>query len=153
MPFLFLAFLIGVLSGLRAFMGLIAVSWAARLDRLHVGPTYLAFLGYKATPYISTALGLFELVTDQLPSTPSRTVPKQLIPRLLLAVLAGTAIGLANGSLPGCILLSLVGALVGTFGGAWARSVLANFFKKDRPAAFLEDGFAIAVAVFVFVNL
>ncbi|NYF87964.1 DUF4126 domain-containing protein [Tunturiibacter empetritectus] len=153
MPVVFLAFLVGVLSGLRAFMSLIAVSWAARLDRLHLGPTHLAFLGYKATPYIATALGVFEFVADQLPSTPSRKVPKQLLPRLLLAVLAGTAIGLSGGSLLACIVLSVIGALLGTYGGAWARTVLADFFKKDRPAAVIEDCVAIALAVFVVVNL
>jgi uncharacterized membrane protein len=37
----------------------------------------LAFMGYAWTPWIITVLAVAELVTDQLPSTPSRTVPVQ----------------------------------------------------------------------------
>ena len=49
-----LAFLIGVIAGLRALTPLAAVSWAARLGWLHLENTWLAFLGFAATPYIVT---------------------------------------------------------------------------------------------------
>jgi uncharacterized membrane protein len=61
----FLAFLIGIVSGLRALMGLAAISWASRLHWIHLEDTKLAFLGYVATPYIVSLLALVELVTDQ----------------------------------------------------------------------------------------
>jgi len=59
-----LAFLIGIVSGLRAFMGLAATSWAARLHWLHLEDTKLAFFGYAATPYILSFLALGELVCE-----------------------------------------------------------------------------------------
>ena len=48
------AFLIGTASGLRALIGLAAVSWAAHLGILPLNHTSLAFLGYALTPYIFT---------------------------------------------------------------------------------------------------
>jgi uncharacterized membrane protein len=72
-----LAFSLGVIAGLRAMMPLAAVSWAAALGRLPLESSALAFLGYSWTPWILTALALGELITDQLPSTPSRKVPIQ----------------------------------------------------------------------------
>ena len=69
-----LALLIGVVAGMRAMTAPAAVSWAARLGRFDLSGTWLAFLGYAWTPWILTACALGELITDQLPSTPSRTV-------------------------------------------------------------------------------
>jgi uncharacterized membrane protein len=51
-----LAFLIGVLVGLRSTAPLAAVSWAARLGRLHLENSWLAFLGFAYTPYILSVL-------------------------------------------------------------------------------------------------
>src|SRR6266550_4018038 len=57
-----LAFLIGVVAGLRAMTPPAAVSWAARLGWLHLENTWLAFLGYAATPYIFTLAAIGELI-------------------------------------------------------------------------------------------
>jgi uncharacterized membrane protein len=70
-----LAFLIGIVAGMRAMTAPAAISWAAQLGKLSLSGTWLAFLGYAWTPWILTFLAAGELVTDQLPSTPSRTVP------------------------------------------------------------------------------
>ena len=153
MTIAFLAFLLGILSGLRAFMSLVAVAWATRLHRLHVETTRLAFLGYAATPFVSTALAVIEFITDQLPSTASRKVAKQFIPRLLLSLLAGTALGVASGSLFVCIISSLFGAVAGTYGGASARRAMARMFGNDRPAALLEDCVAIVLAIDIVVSI
>jgi uncharacterized membrane protein len=45
-----LAFLIGVISGLRAMTAPAAVSWAAFFGLLNLEGTWLAFLGYRFTP-------------------------------------------------------------------------------------------------------
>jgi len=71
MPLYLLAFLIGVVAGLRSMTPPAAVSWAARLGWLHVENTPLAFLGYAATPYILTLFAIGELITDKLPKTRS----------------------------------------------------------------------------------
>ena len=67
MSFYVLAFLIGVVAGLRAMMAPAAVSWAARLGWLNLSGTPLAFMGAAVTPYIFTLLALGELVNDKLP--------------------------------------------------------------------------------------
>ena len=76
-----------------------AVSWAAHLGWLRLDDTWLAFLGYAWTPWILTLLATGELVTDQLPSTPSRTVPVQFGARIAMGALSGTAFGAAGRSL------------------------------------------------------
>ena len=85
MPLLVLAFLIGVVSGLRALTAPAAVSWAARLGFLKLEGTPLAFMGYVATPYIFSLLAIGELINDKLPKTPSRKVPPQFIARRSLS--------------------------------------------------------------------
>ena len=150
---LLLAVLIGIVAGLRAMTAPAAVSWAARLGWLNLAPTSLAFLGYAFTPWIFTALALGELVTDQLPTTPSRKVPVQFGTRLLTGGLSGAAIGAASGQLVVGLLGGVVGAVIGTLGGAAVRGRLAASFGRDRPAALIEDIVAIAGAFLIMSAL
>jgi len=143
-----LAILIGVIAGLRAMMAPAAISWAAAFGWLPVEGTALAFLGYKWTPYIFTALAAVELVADQLPSTPSRKVPVQFGTRILLGGLSGAAIGTQENMVIGLI-CGIVGAIFGTLGGAAVRGKLAALFGKDLPAALIEDVIAILGAVLI----
>lgn len=144
-----LALLIGVVAGLRAMTAPAAVAWAAHLGWLNLGGTWLAFLGNVWVRWILTALALVELVTDQLPSTPSRTVPVQFGARLLTGALSGAAVGAAGGSWVGGIIAGVVGAVIGTLGGRAARARLAAAFGSDRPAAFIEDAVAIVGALLI----
>ena len=98
---LVLAFLIGVVAGLRAMTAPAAVSWAAHLGLLPLQGTPLAWLGYAFTPYIFTVLALGELINDKLPKTPSRTVPPQFIARVISGSLVGAAILGAGQPAPG----------------------------------------------------
>ena len=91
--------LIGVIAGLRAMTAPAAISLAARAGWLDLTTTRLAFLGYAYTPWIFTVLALVELVTDQLPTTPSRIVPVQFGTRVLMGGLTGGAIGAGGGTL------------------------------------------------------
>src|ERR1700722_3225347 len=70
-----LAFLIGVVAGLRSMTAPAVVSWAARLGWLHLENTWLAFLGAAITPYILSLAALGELINTKLPKTPSRKTP------------------------------------------------------------------------------
>jgi uncharacterized membrane protein len=142
-----------VIAGLRAMMAPAAVSWAARIGWLNVAPTGLAFLGYLFTPWILTALALAELVTDQLPTTTSRTVPIQFGTRILTGALSGAAIGASSGSLVTGLIAGIVGAIIGTLGGRAFRARLAAAFDSDRPAALIEDAVAIGGAVLIMVAL
>jgi len=150
---LLLAVLIGVIAGLRAMTAPAAVSWAARLGWLHLAPTGLAFLGYAFTPWIFTALALVELVTDQLPTTPSRTVPVQFGTRILTGGLSGGAIGAAHGQLVLGVVGGVVGAVIGTLGGRAVRGRLAASFGRDLPAALIEDAVAIGGAFLIMAAL
>ena len=60
---LFLAFLIGIIAGLRAMTAPAAVAWGAALGWFDVSQTPLAFMGYKWTPWIFTVLALSSLST------------------------------------------------------------------------------------------
>lgn len=148
-----LALVIGIVAGLRSMMAPAAVSWAAALGWLPLAGEGLAFLGWRFTPWIFTLLALAELVTDQLPSTPSRKVPVQFGGRILSGGLAGAAIGTGAGSVWIGLALGVVGAVIGTLGGAAARARLAARFGRDRPAALIEDAIAFAGAVLVAAAL
>jgi len=138
-----LALLIGVVAGLRAMTAPAAVSWAAHLGALHLGGTWLAFLGNVVVAWVLTALALGELITDQLPKTPSRKVPVQFGARIVSGALCGAAVGTAAGSWVIGLFVGAAGAVCGTLAGAEGRSRLAATFGKDRPAAFIEDAVAI----------
>src|ERR1039458_7353015 len=121
-----LAFLIGVVAGLRALTPLAAVSWAARLGWLHLENTWLAFLGFAATPYIVSVLAIGELINDKLPKTPSRKAPPGFIARIVTGALCGAAIGAASQSLFGGLVAGAIGPVVGTLGGYEFRSRLVR---------------------------
>ncbi len=148
-----LAFLIGVVAGLRSMTAPATVSWAAYLGRLRLDRTWLAFLGYRWTPWILTLLALGELVVDQLPSTPSRMAPLGFGARMVTGALSGAAVGTAGGTMLGGAVAGAAGALVGTLGGHSFRARLAAAFGNDPPAAFIEDAIAIAGAVAVAIIL
>ena len=150
---LFLACLIGVIAGLRAMTAPAAVSWAAYLGWFDLSQTPLAFLGYQWTPWIFSALAVVELITDQLPSTPSRKVPVQFGTRIAMGALTGGAIGAAGGSLVGGVIAGIIGAVVGTYGGAAVRGKLAAAFGKDLPAALIEDVVAVGGALLIVASV
>src|ERR1700689_2572216 len=111
------AFLIGVIAGLRSLTAPAVVSWAARLGWLHVENTWLAFLGFAATPYILSVLAVGELIADKLPNTPSRKAPPGFIARIVTGGLSGAALGANGGSWMAGLAAGAIGAIVGTLGG------------------------------------
>lgn len=149
----FLALLIGIIAGLRAMTAPAAIAFAAHAGLLNLSGTWLAFLGYRWTPWIFLVLAIGELVTDQLPTTPSRKVPVQFGTRILMGAITGGAIGVAAGSLWIGALVGIIGAIIGTLGGSAARAKMAAAFGKDRPAALIEDAVAIAGAILIAMAL
>jgi uncharacterized membrane protein len=150
---LLLSLCIGIVAGMRTMMAPAAISWAARLNWLNLAPTGLAFLGYAFTPWILTGLALGELVTDQLPTTPSRRVPVQFGARVLTGGLSGAAIGAGNGQLFGGLVAGVIGAVIGTLGGSAVRGRMAAAFGSDRPAALIEDAVAIGGSLLIVMGL
>ena len=153
MIILLCALLIGVVAGLRAMTAPAIVSWVAYLGWLDLSGTWLAFFSNLWVRLILTLLALVELVTDQLPSTPSRTVPIQFGARILTGAMSGAAVGAGGGMMAGGLLAGIIGAIIGTLGGRALRAWLASTFGRDRPAALIEDAIAIGGAVLIGVSL
>jgi uncharacterized membrane protein len=147
MPLVVNAFLLGTSSGLRAFLGLTVVSWAAYLSYLPLNHTWLAFLGFAFAPYILGLMAVGELVIDNLPNTPSRLAPPQFIARVVTGTLCGIALGLSTSQLIVGGLAGMVGSVVGTLGGAKGRAFGAKLFGRDLPAAVIEDLVGIGIAI------
>jgi uncharacterized membrane protein len=141
-----LAFLIGVIAGLRSMTAPAAVSWGARLHWLHLENTRLAFLGFAATPYILSVLAIGELIADKLPNTPSRKAAIGFGARIV----SGAVCGAALGGWVGGMLAGVIGAIVGTLGGYEFRVRLVRAIGgKDLPIALLEDAIAIGGAFLI----
>jgi uncharacterized membrane protein len=137
MTYYLLALLIGIVAGLRAMAPPALVAWAAHLGWLDLSGSWLGFLANA----------------DQLPSTPSRTVPIQFGARIATGALSGAALGTAGGAMLGGLVAGIVGAVIGTLGGRALRARLATAFGSDRPAAFIEDAVAIGGALLIGVAL
>jgi uncharacterized membrane protein len=147
------ALLLGLVAGLRAMTAPALVSWAAYLGWLDLSGTWLAFFNNVWVRWILTLFAIVELITDQLPSTPSRTVPVQFGARIATGALSGAAIGASGGSMVGGLIAGIIGAIIGTLGGRAFRAKLASAFGSDRPAAFIEDAVAISAALLIGLGL
>jgi uncharacterized membrane protein len=146
MLFLIAAFLLGIACGLRALVGLAAASWAASTHHLALEGTWLSLLGNRVTPYVVSVLAVGEIVNDKLPKTQSRLVPPQFGARIVMGAITGAAIGLAHQQLALGALTGVVGSVAGTLAGAKFRAMLAKVFRRDLPAAVIEDVLAILLA-------
>lgn len=144
-----LALAIGIVAGLRAMTPLAAIAWAAWLGILPLTGTPLGWFGHIAALVLFSLFAVGELITDQLPNTPSRKVLPQVTARIVTGGLTGVAIGLVLGSWIGGLVAGVVGAVIGTYGGAWARARLAGAFKRDLPAALIEDVVAVGGAALI----
>lgn len=152
LPYL-LALLIGVIAGFRAMTAPAAVSLIAWLHPALLAATPLAFMSSVWALAGFGLLALFELVSDKLPSTPSRKVPIQFGGRLMAGALSGAAIGAAHDVLVPGLVAGIVGAVIGTYGGAAFRAALAKSFGRDLPAALVEDAVAIGGALLIVHQL
>ena len=144
-----LAFLIGAVTGLRTLAPAAVVSWAAHLGWLHLQGTLASFMGAAVTPYILSVLALGELITDKLPSTPSRKIPMQFGARIVMGALCGASLAAPAGTWIGGLVAGIVGAIVGTLAGAELRGRLSRAIGKDLPIALLEDLVAIGGALLI----
>jgi uncharacterized membrane protein len=152
MTVILLSLLIGIVAGLRTMTAPAAVAIGARYGSIAVAGTPLAFMGYAWTPWILGALAVGELITDQLPTTPSRKVPMQFAARVLTGALSGATLAAPHGALVAGLIAGIVGAVIGTLGGAAFRARLAAAFGTDRPAALIEDVVAIGAAALIVIS-
>jgi len=146
-----LAFLLGVVAGLRSLTAPAVLAWAAHRGWLNLYGTHLSFMASTAAMVIFILLAVGELIADQLPSTPSRTAPPGLIARIVTGGLCGSGMAAAGTqSLAMGAILGVVGALIGVFGGYRARTGLVKVLKvPDLVIATLEDVVAIGGGLFI----
>lgn len=143
-----LALGIGIVAGLRALTAPAIVSWAAYLGWLNLDGSPLAFMASLLAAAVFTLLALVELVTDLLPTTPSRTAPVPLTARIAMGGLAGACLCAASAQplLAGAALGAL-GGVVGAFAGYQARTRLVRGLGvRDAFVAIPEDLVAIGCA-------
>ena len=133
-----LAFLLGLVSGLRTFTAP-AVLWIMR----HGGPW----------AYLLSAAALFEYYYDVRPKTPPRTSVAGLVFRLLSGAFVGWWAAAETGVSPAAgASLGGIGALVGAFGSLAVRERAAAAVG-NVASGLLEDLVAIAAAVAIVARL
>ena len=141
---LVLALLIGVVAGLRAMTAPAVVAWGAMLGWIDVGDKWSEWMAHPITVTVLTIFLVVELITDQLPKTPSRKTTAQFTTRLLTGAFAGAVIGSVSHHTFIALGAGVIGAVLGTLGGAEARSrLVAANGGKDRPVAIGEDVVAV----------
>ena len=141
---LLLALLIGVIAGLRALTAPAVVAWGAFLGWIDVTDKWSEWVAHPITVTVLTIFLLVELITDQLPNTPSRKTTPQFATRLIMGAFAGAVIGSAFFHTFSAIGAGMIGAVLGTLGGAEARQrLVARNGGKDRPIAIGEDVVAV----------
>ena len=142
---LLLAFLIGVIGGLRTMTAPAVVAWAANRHWLNLDNSPLALVGSVGAVLVFTLGALGELVFDKLPSTPNRTRILGLVGRGVFGGLAGAAVAVAGAQFIAIgVVLGVAGAIAGAFAGYEVRKRLVRALKvPDFVIALLEDAVAI----------
>jgi len=150
-----LAFAIGIIAGLRALTGPAVICWMAHFGVLHLEGSRLSFMGTTAAVAVFTLLAVVEIVNDKFPKTPPRTAAVSFGARTVMGILAGSALGMAGGgSIPVCAVLGAAGAVIGTYGGYFARTRAVRALNSpDFVIAVVEDAVTIVAATFLVSRL
>jgi uncharacterized membrane protein len=148
---LLLAFAVGVVTGLRSITAPAVVAWAAHCGWLNLAGSPLSFIGSTIAVVILTLGALGEFVADKLPRTPSRTTALPLIFRIVVGGFTGACVAVAGGaSMTTGIVLGAIGAIVGAFGGYYARTRVVKALRvRDLMIAIPEDLLAIGLGLLV----
>jgi uncharacterized membrane protein len=140
--------LLGITVGLRSMTAMAVLCWFAWL-RLLPQNGWAFWVGSLVAVIVFTAAAVGEYVADTLPGTPSRTAPVGLTARIAFGALAGAlAAHAVFEPAAGGVLLGVIGALIGTYGGHAVRVFWAKSLKRDLPVALLESAMALGLAVF-----
>ena len=139
--------MLGLATGLRSMTPMAVLCWFAYAGQLSAD--WAPWVSHLSLAIVFTVLALGELIADKTPRIPDRVSATPLIWRLLLAGFIG-AYAAASMQGPGLegVLLAVVGALIGAFGGYMLRRDLVQKFDcRDWHIAIAEDVLAIGVAV------
>ena len=148
---LLLAFLIGVVGGLRTMTAPAVVAWAANRHWLNLDNSTLALIGSPVAVLVLTLGAVGELVIDKLPTTPKRTRLLGLVARSVFGGLSGAAVAVAGTqSIALGIVAGVAGAIAGAFAGYEMRKRLVHALKvPDFVIALLEDAVAIGGGILI----
>jgi uncharacterized membrane protein len=135
---LFLAFLLGVVSGVRTFTAP-AVLWIMRHGGLW--------------SYVLGAAAVFEYCYDVHPKAPPRTCTSNIVLRLFSGAFVGWWAAVATGISPASgMIAGGIGAIAGAYVSSWVRGrAIATI--GTVPSGLLEDIVAIAAAVAIVARL
>jgi uncharacterized membrane protein len=150
MTVLALAFVIGVLNGLRSFTPPAAAAWAAHLRWIKLqGP--LALIGSVPAVAILTLLAAFELFADKQPWIPNRTTAVSLVFRGVMGALTGACVAAAGGQRADIgAVCGIAGGIAGAFAGYHARRRSAKALSvPDFYVAVVEDLICVGGALWV----
>jgi uncharacterized membrane protein len=145
-----LAFVIGVLNGLRSFTPPAAAAWAAHLRWIKLqGP--LALMGSVPAVAIFTLLAAFELFADKKPWIPDRITAMSLVARGVMGALTGACVAVAGGQRADIgAACGIAGAIAGAFAGYHARMRSAKALSvPDFYVALVEDLICVAGVLWV----
>jgi uncharacterized membrane protein len=134
---LLMAFLLGVVSGLRAFTAP-AMLWIVR----HGG----------TWAYILLAGAILEFFFDVHPRAPRRTRSMGLVTRLISGAFVGWWVAIAVAKPVAGMVAGIAGALVGAYGGLALRTRAAMLIGNEG-AGLLEDSVAVVLALVVVSQL
>ena len=151
---LLLAFLIGVLAGLRSFTAPAVTAWAARLGWIRLGPP-LSFMGSIPAVALLSLGALVEYVADKHPKMGNRTDWRGLLARVCTGGLSGACVAAGGGqsSLLGA-LLGAAGGVTGCFAGFNARTKLVKALgMPDFYVAVVEDLIALGGSLIVLTAI
>ena len=119
--------LLGVATGMRTMTPIAAICWFAWRGELPVGNTWAFWTAKPVSVLVFTLLALGEYVGDKLPKTPARIDLVPLLARLVFGGLVGAIIATTlNGSDLEGIILGVINAFVGAFGGYFVRRVIVE---------------------------
>ena len=124
--------------------------WYAHLGYLPVQGTWAFWIASPIAVGIFTVLAIGEYIGDKLPRTPARTDAFPLISRIAFGGLIGAVIATAlKGPAFEGIILGVVGAALGSFGGYHVRNHLVAIKGwQDLPVALAEDALTLILSFF-----
>jgi uncharacterized membrane protein len=147
---LLVGFVLGVSAGLRSLTPAAIVAWAAQLGWPDLRQTNLGFMAAPITAWVFTLFACAELVSDKLPSTPSRLGAVPLGARILMGALcSATVCAVAHQSIALGAFVGAIGGVAGAFAGYHVRRHLTVNLKANALfVAVAEDCLAIGMAAF-----
>jgi uncharacterized membrane protein len=139
---------LGVATGMRTLTPIALLCWFAYLKLLPENG-WGVWSGTLISAIVFTVLAVLEYIGDTLPRTPSRLAPGPLAARLVFGAMVGALASHATSDpLAGGVLFGVTGALLGAYGGYYARVALARRAGRDLPVALCESLLAILIALY-----